>query len=168
MAATLTTYLLDTNILIYLEESDSPFHQNVINNISNCTDEDVLAVSVLSFYELEYGIATRANRFPSKQIEQSQQALAEFQEGFQVLPLLLSASKQFAQLKTKYRTKFQDSPPAHAPKKHDIDFLIAATALDQDAVLISGDMIFEKLQAINPNLKLRNWTRTSPSFTERK
>ncbi|MCP4353396.1 MAG: type II toxin-antitoxin system VapC family toxin, partial [Desulfobacterales bacterium] len=49
-------YILDTNIITYLHEQSSPFHNKVKNNLSSLCDDDKVYVSVFSLYEIEYGI----------------------------------------------------------------------------------------------------------------
>ncbi len=49
--------------------------------------------------------------------------------------------------------------PKIAIKKNDLDFLILATAINHNAVLISNDTIFSKIAQTSPNLKYENWTK---------
>ena len=44
------------------------------------------------------------------------------------------------------------------PKKHNIDLMIAATAVVENSILISADMIFSEISTIDARLKLENWT----------
>ncbi len=55
----MTRYLIDTNILVYLETPSSPFHNSVKERFQQLYDEDQLYVSVLSLYELNYGAAVK-------------------------------------------------------------------------------------------------------------
>jgi predicted nucleic acid-binding protein len=48
----MTKYLLDTNIPVYLEDPDSPFHRPVKERCQQLIDEDQVYVSVLRLYEL--------------------------------------------------------------------------------------------------------------------
>jgi predicted nucleic acid-binding protein len=48
------TYLLDTNIVSYLADPSSPFHERVAAAIGSLPDDSRLAVSVLTLYELAY------------------------------------------------------------------------------------------------------------------
>jgi len=47
-----------------------------------------------------------------------------------------------------------------ANKKNDLDFLIAATAINHNAILVSNDTIFEKLIKLEPKIKHENWLDT--------
>ena len=50
-------YLLDSDIITYLEEKDSMFHASVKSNLSRLSDDDEVYISVLALYEMHYGIA---------------------------------------------------------------------------------------------------------------
>jgi predicted nucleic acid-binding protein len=52
-------YLLDTDIITYLEEKDSPFHASVKSRLSSLSDVDEVYISVLTLYEMHYGIASQ-------------------------------------------------------------------------------------------------------------
>lgn len=63
-------------------------------------------------------------------------------------------------LKAAYREKVRSEARdqvGSSVKKHDVDLLIAVTALDLGAELVSCDAIFGKLQRLNPRLKVSNW-----------
>jgi predicted nucleic acid-binding protein len=47
-------YLLDTNILSYLADRASPFHQAAHANLFLIADTDEVSLSVLSLYELHH------------------------------------------------------------------------------------------------------------------
>ena len=40
---------------------------------------------------------------------------------------------------------------------NDLDFLIAATAINHNAILVSNDAIFNKLIELEPSIKYENW-----------
>ena len=63
----------------------------------------------------------------------------------------------FAELKVLY--KRETGINKKAMKKNDLDILIAATAMAENAILISDDGIFEKLAEIDPKLKYENWLK---------
>ena len=63
----------------------------------------------------------------------------------------------FANLKTKY--KKATGINKNAIKRHNLDLLIASTAIAMDAIIVSDDGIFEKLMEIEPLLKYENWLR---------
>lgn len=50
-------YLLDTNIISYLADAKSRFHDPVMKAFESLTNEDAVSLSILSLYEIEYGFA---------------------------------------------------------------------------------------------------------------
>ena len=52
------TYLLDTNIISYLTDSKSPYRNIVKEKLFSLSEEDKVAVSIVTLYELAYGLAT--------------------------------------------------------------------------------------------------------------
>jgi len=50
-------YLLDSDIITYLEEKNSPLHAPVISRLARLSDDDEVYISVLTIYEMQYGIA---------------------------------------------------------------------------------------------------------------
>ena len=50
-------YLLDTDTIEYLADTESPHHRNCLERLAALTDDNELCVSVLALYELEYSIA---------------------------------------------------------------------------------------------------------------
>jgi len=52
------TYLLDTNIISYLTDSKSPYRKSVKEKLFSLSEEDNVSVSIITLYELAYGLAT--------------------------------------------------------------------------------------------------------------
>ena len=50
-------YLLDSDILSYLEQKDSHFFPSIRNRMSQLDDDDEVVVSILSLYEISYSIS---------------------------------------------------------------------------------------------------------------
>jgi len=42
-------------------------------------------------------------------------------------------------------------------KKHNVDIMLAATALVENCILVSADSIYIEIQRLNPKLVLENW-----------
>jgi predicted nucleic acid-binding protein len=42
-------------------------------------------------------------------------------------------------------------------KRHTVDFMLASTALELDATIVSEDGIIQKIKVSFPNLKVENW-----------
>jgi predicted nucleic acid-binding protein len=42
-------------------------------------------------------------------------------------------------------------------RRHNVDFILASTAMEQEAVIVSKDSIFSKIQKFEPGLQVENW-----------
>lgn len=145
-------YLLDTNIITYLYQADSLFHQTVSNHMLKLAHNAEIYVSLLSLYEIEYGIALSTN----KRIKDDFiSMLKSIQQKFPILPLCKKGSEIFGVLKAGYMK--QTGITKEAVKRHDIDFMIAGSAIAENAVLISNDKIFKQLKKIHSDFLLENW-----------
>ncbi len=52
----MTTYILDTDIISYLWDTKSPHHQKIVDRLNSLKDDDIVGLSILSIYELTYGM----------------------------------------------------------------------------------------------------------------
>ena len=137
-------YLLDTNILSYLVDTTSLFHEPVHHSLAALTDADEVVLSVLSLYELHHWFAYD----PEKQ-----DAAHEVIRHFMVLPLPQSGAELFGALMRDLR----GSRGRGEVERHAIDCMIAVSALEHGAVLVSNDALFEHLVTLLPVLQLVNW-----------
>lgn len=144
-------YVLDSDILTYLEQQDSPSHGKVRQRLSQLHDDDEVMISILSLYEMHYGLSWASDDERSA-LSRTVDSIAS---KFIVVGLSQSGAMIFGDLKAAYRRTIGIAPDAL--KRNDIDLLIASTALAQDAVLVSNDRLFEKIKDINPNFQLENW-----------
>lgn len=46
-------------------------------------------------------------------------------------------------------------------KRHTVDFILASTAIEANAVLVSDDRIFKTIKEFYPSLHVENWKETS-------
>jgi predicted nucleic acid-binding protein len=72
------------------------------------------------------------------------------------VPLTEEGAKIFGELKSKYQKHF--GLKKKALSQNSIDMILASTAIEIGAILVSNDKIFEKIQEIQPDLQLENWT----------
>ena len=152
---TLVKYILDTNTITHAIETRSPFHVLVNSHLSLMKADAELYISILSLYEIEYGIAL-ATREEVKQILTSLKFLAL--EYFPVLPLPEEGARIFGGLKAAY---FNNSGISkEALKRHNLDFMLASIAIAEEAVLVSSDVIFETVKTLHEYFMLENWTKS--------
>lgn len=113
---------------------------------------------ILSLYEYEYSICF-ADKDLAQQLLKTKQNLLEL---FEILPLTLRGSEIFGEIKTAYRKKTGINQKSL--ERHNVDFVLASTAIADGAVLVSNDKIFEKLIEIYPYFDLTNWTVSLADF----
>ena len=140
----MTRYLLDTNILSYLVDTASPSHGAVHGRLAELADEDEVALSILSLYELHHWFAYDPAR---------QETAQEVIRPFTVLLLPEGGAELFGALMRDLRAGTGRSEV----ERHAIDCMIAVSALEHGAVLVSNDALFERLAALIPVLELVNW-----------
>lgn len=147
----MTKYLFDTNILSYLYDDTSPFHEKINRRYISIADDDDVCVSILSIYELDYRIAHAGETLkPELEILKS-----EVLEIFEITSLSLEGSKLFGELKKQYQehTGVQDKPL----QRHNFDIILASSALKENAVLVSNDRIFKNLAELITDFQFENW-----------
>lgn len=147
----MTRYLLDSDILSYLEQKDSPYSPSVRDRLSRLDDDDEVIVCILSLYEIAYGISWG----PQEDRDYLLQSIASIEENFSIVNLSRKGAEIFGKLKSAYRHISRASPKNL--KRNDIDFLIASAAIAENAVLVSNDKMFSVIGEIEPTLKLENW-----------
>ena len=145
-------YLLDSNIVSDFYDKDSTNHLQIVQQLGNLNDDDQVFVSIISLYELEYGY----NNAPEDMKRVVRKKIEEAKEDFSILPLAIEGSICFGKLKKsvveKRKLKKENA------KKHNIDIILACTAVVNSCILISEDTIFAELKQIEPKLKTESWT----------
>jgi len=146
-------YILDTNIVSDLQ-TDTEVGSKILEKLKNLDADDEVLVSIIVLYELVYGLN---NISDEKQKEAVEQGISFIKKYLSIIPLDMKEIDIFANLKTKY--KKATGINKNAIKRHNLDLLIASTAIAMDAIIVSDDGIFEKLMEIEPLLKCENWLR---------
>lgn len=144
-------YILDTNILTDLEYSGTPAYHVIMDKIASLPEESEVCFSIISAYEYQHGIS-KASRTVAETVKK---AMETFLDLFAVLPLTLEGARIYGEIKAKYeghtgigRTEI---------KRHTVDFILASTAIEMDAVVVSDDQIFKKIKEFYPSLRFENW-----------
>lgn len=147
-------YILDSDILDYLENQDSPFHVSCVDRFIRRMGED-FCLSILTIYEMDYRIEAADKGLCAKLKKTKDKAL----ENFSILPLTLAGSRNYGKLKAAYKSNFKAKPKAM--RGYTVDIILAATALEHDAIVVSNDRLFSLLREIEPNLQVENWAGKS-------
>ena len=145
-------YLLDSNTVSDIYNTASTNHNPIINNLRAIKASDDIFISILSLYEFEYAFANS----PTHKKNEIRSTIQQIQQNFIVLPLLSIAAEIFGGLKKSFK-EMRNIKPENL-KKHTIDLMIVASALNHQTVLVSADNIYKDIQLIKPQLKLENWT----------
>ena len=145
-------YILDSDILSYLDDSSSPFHPTCLDRFSRYAEEE-LCISIMTVLEIDYRLAGCAKT----QLPALQEFRKDIVDSYRLLPLSLSLSQRFGALKAAF--KFFSKAKSKTMKGHTVDIILAATALEYDAVMVSNDRIFLLLKEVEPALKIENWAR---------
>ena len=152
------TYLLDTNIISYLTDSKSPHRDSVKEKLFSLSEDDTVSVSIITLYELAYGLATfkKTKKDDNDRDEKLFESGIEFiKEYLEIFPLSVEEIDIFGKLKAKY--KQETGINTKALKKNDLDFLIASTAISQGAILVSNDGIFGDIVEYGLRLEFEEW-----------
>ena len=130
-------WLLDTNTLIYIlnGEADVRARANEAGRVGG------VVTSIVVVAELLYGVERSTRR------DANRRHLEKELEPLEIVPLSLGAAAHFGRLKAELRAK--------GINKADLDMLIAATALDLGATLVTNDGAL--LDGTISGLTVENW-----------
>ena len=78
-------YLLDTNIISYLTDPNSPYRKSVKNHLMGLSDKDRVSVSIITLYELSYGL--HSYKSTPENVKLFEQGIYFIEEYLNVLPL---------------------------------------------------------------------------------
>ena len=144
-------YLLDSDVVTDLYDKSAANHPGIITRLASLDDADEVCISILTVYEFEYGLANA----PADKKEAVGKKIIEAQDDFEVLPLSSDGAKRFGDLKKALRD--HRSLTQEGAKKHNVDLMIAASALVAGCTLVSGDAVYRDLQTSHPDLRLQSW-----------
>ena len=153
-------YLLDTDIVSYLSDPNSKFHESVFLKLGSLSHDDEVFIPILTMYELEYGISCGAPDFVSMLSETEKTLLNRLP----VIPLNRTGAKIFGELKYAYRKKIETNfkskseTEKHLQKKN-VDLIIASSAIETGAILVSNDNLFAQLEDLRPDFSTENWAK---------
>ncbi len=152
----MTCYLLDSNIVTALEDQDKPGFELVTAKLASLTDEDDVCISILTAYEYQHGIA----RAPDSLKDDLRRSWNSFEDNFRIVPLTLEGARRYGELKVEYER--QTGVGRRSLREKTVDLILAGTALELGAVVVSDDRVFRTLQAIEPAIQTENWKEPPP------
>ena len=146
-------YLLDSNTISMLYDSQAVGHSSIKSRLESLDDEaDQVFVSVLAIYEMEFG---KANA-PEDKAKIIQKDIQHTLKNFSLLILSIQGASLFGDLKKRLKDSRKISPDNM--RKHNFDLMLASTVIVESSSLVSADSIFIELQQLESQLKIENWT----------
>ncbi len=85
------------------------------------------------------------------------QTIKVFIELFPIINLSAKGAEIFGNIKSMYKEKVGIGKKEI--DRHNIDFILAASAISENAIMVSNDSIFEKIKRIYTDFQWENWTR---------
>ena len=144
-------YLLDTNTVSDLyNEGQKDFHK-LNKQLAVLADNDQIYISVLTLYELEYGLANAED----SQKEYFREQITKTQRDFQVLQLKTEGASLFGEIKKKI-VEIRNLQ-RKAARKHTTDIMLATTAMLEACTLVSADNIYPQIYDLYPQFQYQNW-----------
>jgi predicted nucleic acid-binding protein len=150
-------FLFDSNTVIAFTQKESIHYQEIASKIAGLNQDAKLYISILSIYEMEYGAAHAPTPAIAHKTRLAIQSLKTESE-ITILPLTLQGAQIFGEIKELYRTVKQIGKKAL--QKHNVDLVIAATAIEHQATLVSHDnkdKIFELLDENRNDFEWEDW-----------
>ena len=144
-------YLLDSNIITALEDRRKPGFGAITARLSELTDDDDVCISILSAYEYRYGIV----KAPAELKDALRKAWQDFEARFSIIGLSLEGAEIFGEIKARYEK--DTGAGEKSLQRHTVDFMLAGSAVEHEAVLVSDDGVFEKIRNFYPSLRVENW-----------
>ncbi|EDN65879.1 hypothetical protein BGP_2228 [Beggiatoa sp. PS] len=146
-------FLLDTDIVSYCGDDQSPHYTSVIQNLKKLAPTDKIYLSDLSVYEYKAGLYFLAEK-------ERIRILNGFNNIMQYINRLpLSPEKGgriFGEIRSEYQKRTGISN--NALKKHTIDMILASEAICNDMILVYNDKIHQKLAEMRSDFKIEKWT----------
>ena len=128
-------YMLDTNTVSYILKGKSPAARARLVNLEA---DELACVSIVTEFELEFGLAKNPNSTALRQ------AVRWFLARMQVLPLGSNEARAYGQLRVKQEAAGR---PLESPLEN-MDMLIAAHAIAVGAILVTADTVFSSVSGL--------------------
>ncbi len=163
-------YLLDTNSLSSLTKSHDAHYYKLILKLNTLNDDVELYASIISLYEMEYGAShakdpqlIQAARKAIQYIKDTDESKNEDKNRIKLCHLSKNGAKIFGDLKEqfqKYKEEIGEKIGKRTLPKHNVDLIIAATAIELKATLVSNDeTIFRLIKKIRSDFTWEDWTK---------
>lgn len=96
-------YILDTDVISYLWDEKSPYHKKIVNHLEKLKNNDIVGMSIVSYYELRYGA-----KIMTKELKNHFEIALEIMKNdpnFKIFSLNFIGADFFSHLKATYKDK---------------------------------------------------------------
>ncbi len=144
-------YLLDTNTVSDLFSKDSVEYNKLQTKLKSWKNEDEIYLSILTLYELEYGHENAPDSLKGK----IRNKIVKIEDSCSVLSLNRNGVVCFGQRKK--GLKDLRNLKKEEIREHNIDIMLASTAIIESCTLVSSDKIYSALSGLNSQFHFENW-----------
>jgi len=145
-------YVLDSDMIwILYDDTRKEFYRMLHAHLATLHDDDILQTSVLVLYELQYSLFNA----PEDKKTQIKAAIEHITRDFVIVPVDLLAAPLFGEIKA--HLKREKNLNRKEMRKHNIDIVLASTAISTSSILISADSIYDDIQRFYSTFRRINW-----------
>ncbi len=146
-------YLFDSDAVnILYDDQRKPYHEHLHARIATLKDEDSIQTSVLVLCELEYSFFNAPHKKKQRIRETIESIVRDFDR---ILPVEPQIASIYGELKS--RLKHERHLTRKAMRVHNIDIILASTAISTSSVLIGMDKIYHDIADFYPDFQCENW-----------
>lgn len=147
-------YLLDTDAITFLHDNQRSEHLQIISKLERLHPYDTICISIISLLELEYSFYNTDDLVLQNRIREIIDAI-KYSHLHKIIPIDLGIAGLYGSIKSRFKRRAGIS--RSNIKKHNIDIIIAATALHSNSILVGGDKIYSRIQQYQSNLNIETW-----------
>ncbi|MGE0083356.1 MAG: type II toxin-antitoxin system VapC family toxin [Desulfococcaceae bacterium] len=146
-------FLFDSDMVnILYDDQRKAHHESLHRKMAQLSEEDSVLISVLVLYELEYSFFNA----PDDKKEPIRNTICSAMNDFDaVLPLDADTAPIFGEIKA--MLKKMKGLSRKEMRKHNIDIMLAGTAICASSVLIGSDSIYADIAECYPMFRFEKW-----------
>jgi predicted nucleic acid-binding protein len=146
-------YLLDSDIVNILYNKENVHNEKALHSLESMGEDDSFCISVLTLYELHFSLENM--RRDSSKKEFVKNSISKIERMVPTVTITNDGARIYGRLKSRYAN--YSGANKKVLRRHNIDFMIASTAIDRGYTLVSNDKIYKVIQTWEPNLFVENW-----------
>ncbi|MBF0243616.1 MAG: type II toxin-antitoxin system VapC family toxin, partial [Desulfamplus sp.] len=138
----------------FLYDDQRPENSPITAQLESLQNDDLVCISILSLFEFEYSFANTTEPVKKSQIRNTIDNI-QYNSFFNILSLNTEIARIYGEVKSLLKNREQIS--RNNIKKHNIDIMLASTALQEECIIISGDNIYLTIAKYKPALQIQTW-----------